>query len=107
MNIKQKIGMRIKHFRELHKLTQFELSEKVDVSVETIYNSESGRKLSFPMIEKIAFELNIPVKELFDFGKLKNKNEELIKQIMILCNGRSENQLEFIRDFIHLVTKKM
>jgi transcriptional regulator with XRE-family HTH domain len=105
MDIKQKIGNRIKYFRELHNITQQQLSENVDTTVETIYNCESGRKISIQMVERIADALSIPIAELFQFEEINNKNEKLLNQIHQLCSDKSEKDLEMIKDFIILIEK--
>ena len=73
--LKKQIGERIKLFRNLKEITQHQLAEKTDVSIKTIYNCESGRKISINIIEKISTALSIPVINFFDFELAEDVKE--------------------------------
>ena len=66
--IKQKLGRNIAELRKSRKLTQEELAEKADYSVEFISFVERG--INSPSVagcERIAKVLHVPIKKLFDF----------------------------------------
>ena len=52
--LKKDIGKKIKFYRDLKGLSQSDLAEKLDVSIETIYNAEAGRKMSLDLLDKIS-----------------------------------------------------
>ena len=67
MNIKQKIGQRIKELREIQKISQKDLAYTSDIDRSYIASVESGkRNISIVNIEKISLALNISVKEFFN-----------------------------------------
>lgn len=70
MNIKTKIGQRIKQLREEKKMAQKDLAYSADLDRSYIASVENGqRNISIVNIEKIADALNVTLKEFF------NKNE--------------------------------
>jgi len=80
-DIEKLIGGKITEVRLLKKMTQAQLAEKVNVSVETISRMERG--VAFPSLktmDKIANALNVALKDFFDFGdnnvKVKDKAYE-------------------------------
>jgi transcriptional regulator with XRE-family HTH domain len=62
------IGKRIKHLRRLRNLTQAQLAEKVNLSVNYISQIETGvASPTITVLVAIAKELDVELKELFDF----------------------------------------
>ncbi len=62
------LGQRVKYLRRLSNLTQAQLAEKTNLSVNYISEIETG--ITSPTLKtllKIAPELNVKMKELFDF----------------------------------------
>jgi len=67
MNIKEKIGKRIKELRTQAGLTQMELAWKSTLDRTYINSVENGRRnISITNIEKIANALNINISALFE-----------------------------------------
>ena len=67
MEIKTKIGQRIKFLREQASMSQKDLAYTADLDRSYIASVESGcRNISIVNIEKIANALNVPLKELFN-----------------------------------------
>ena len=61
-------GQRVKYLRLLRKLTQAELAEKIDLSVNYISQIETGvASPTFKTISMLAQGLDVEIKELFDF----------------------------------------
>lgn len=76
MNIKEKIGTRVKVLRELKGLTQKDLAYAADLDRSYIASIENGvRNVSCVNIEKIANALNVSVKTFFD-DKLFGNDEQ-------------------------------
>ncbi len=62
------LGQRVKYLRRLSNLTQTQLAEKTNLSVNYISEIETG--ITSPTLKtllKIAQELNVAMKELFNF----------------------------------------
>lgn len=66
-NLKQQFGKRLQEVRKERGLTQEQLAELVDTTRDTIRNIENGvHGPRFPLLERIAEALNVPVKNLFE-----------------------------------------
>ena len=73
MNVKSKVGIRIKELRELEQISQKDLAYIADIDRSYIAGVESGqRNISIVNIEKIASALNISLKEFFDNDRFDN-----------------------------------
>jgi len=67
MNVKQKIGQRIKDLREKAEMSQKDLAYAADLDRSYIASIENGqRNVSIVNIEKIAIALGVTLKELFN-----------------------------------------
>ncbi|NLL75825.1 MAG: helix-turn-helix transcriptional regulator [Clostridiales bacterium] len=61
---------KIQELRKLHKVTQNELADAVDVTRQTIISLESGKyNASLVLAHKIAQYFNVTIEELFIFDK--------------------------------------
>lgn len=66
MNIKERIGQRIRQIREQKKMTQKDLSDLSDLDRSYITSIENGqRNISIINLEKLANALGVPLCELF------------------------------------------
>lgn len=71
MNNKKLLGKRIKELRKNAGLTQEKLAELIDIETTSLSGIESGRHFpSLPTIEKIANNLHVELKSLFNFNHL-------------------------------------
>ncbi len=67
VDVKQKIGQRIKELREKKEMSQKDLSYAADLDRSYIASIENGqRNVSIVNIEKIATALNVTIKEFFN-----------------------------------------
>lgn len=72
--LRLQLGKRVKHFRRLSRLTQAQLAEKADLSVNYISEIENG--LASPTLKtllRLAQELNVEIDELFKFKQFGNE----------------------------------
>ncbi|MBN1183712.1 MAG: helix-turn-helix transcriptional regulator [Bacteroidales bacterium] len=73
MEIKTKIGIRIKELREIKNMSQKELSYSSDLDRSYIASVENGkRNISIVNIEKIAKALDVTLKVFFNNDKFEN-----------------------------------
>lgn len=73
MDIKSKIGIRIKELRESKKISQKDLAYTADIDRSYIASVESGqRNISIVNIERIAQALNVSLKEFFKSPHFEN-----------------------------------
>lgn len=96
MKLTIKFGKRLKELRKKAKLSQQELAELVGMeSLNNISKLETGEQLpKKENLEKICKVLNIEVKDLFDFGHLKSK-EELIKEMNEIFKNATLKDLQY------------
>lgn len=81
-DIENLIGGKITETRLLRKMTQAQLAEEINVSVETISRMERGRTFpSLKTIAKISNALNVSIKDFFDFGSNKVKDKVYEREI--------------------------
>lgn len=70
MDIKVKIGLRIKHLREQAQMSQKDLSYAADLDRSYIASVENGnRNVSIVNVEKIAAALKLTLKDFFEDGE--------------------------------------
>ena len=73
MNIKQKIGQRIKELREQKHISQKDLAYTSDIDRSYIASVESGkRNISIVNIEKISLAMDVSVQEFFNSNLFHN-----------------------------------
>ena len=67
MDIKEKVGARIKHFRQEPFISQENLANKADIERTYMNEVENGkRNISIEKLEKILNALGVTFKEFFD-----------------------------------------
>lgn len=67
MNIKQRVGLKIKKFRKLKGLSQEKLANLADIDRTYLPTIEKGeRNVSIEILERLAKALEINIKEFFD-----------------------------------------
>lgn len=72
MEIKSKIGNRIKELRDVKEMSQKDLAYASDLDRSYIASVENGqRNISIVNIEKIAIALGVTLKQFFDNGNFK------------------------------------
>lgn len=71
------IGRRIKYLRRLKNLTQAQLAEKADLSLNYISQIETGVAApTVKTLQTIATALNVELKEFFDFDLSTNAQDD-------------------------------
>ena len=98
----QLLGNRVKSLRKSHKLSQEQLAEKIDKSVDTISSLERGKM--YPRFEtalQIADALNVELYELFqvyDMSVDDKRKTKIVQQIIDLLKDQPEDILKYILD---------
>jgi transcriptional regulator with XRE-family HTH domain len=73
MDVREKIGQRIKQLRELSSMSQKDLAYSADLDRSYIASVENGsRNISIVNIEKIAIALNVNLKDFFNTINFEN-----------------------------------
>ena len=106
MNNKKLLGKRIKELRKEAGLTQERLAELIDIETTSLSGIESGRHFpSLPTIEKIATNLNVEIKALFDFNHLQSV-EQMKDNIIKNIDKLSDEKISFIHRFFEFYKKE-
>lgn len=77
MDVKIKIGQRIRQLRELSSMSQKDLAYSADLDRSYIASIENGsRNVSIVNIEKISIALKVTIKEFFNDIKFETNGEK-------------------------------
>lgn len=94
------VGKRIKELREARKMKQVELAELIDMEATNLSKLEKGVHLpKEENLNKITNALNVDIKDLFDFGHLKTK-EELVRDINSIFEQSSLEEMQFFHKIL-------
>ncbi len=102
MNIKKKLGLKIKEIRRSKKHTQEFIAEKMGIETKSLSNIERG--IFYPTaenLEKISKILEVQPCELFDFEHHKS-DEELKKEILKIIE-ENPNKLKQIYKLLNTI----
>jgi transcriptional regulator with XRE-family HTH domain len=76
MDIRQKVGVRIRELRASQQITQEELAHRARLDRTYINSIENGRRnVSIVNVERIAKALGVTVKEFFNTESFRNHGE--------------------------------
>ncbi len=106
-DILKKLGARIQEERKKARLTQEELAERVDLSVNYIGYIERGKQAPYlKTLERIADALGIEVYELFLFkeeGRDVESEEEAIKELVLTVHKKDSEDIKFISSILRQI----
>ena len=107
MDLKNKLGRRIRLFRESAGLTQEQLAEKADLSVNFIGTSERGQDIpSVQTCGRIAAALGTPLHELFRFEDQSDRDRDIEKFAARLKAEKSKKKVQTILEVSEVILKK-
>lgn len=90
-------GERVKYFRNIARLSQAQLAEKLDLSPKTISSIETGKNnINFAKLSKLCNILNIKPYQLFIFEKYIQENDNISKTL----ESMTYNQLEIVHKLL-------
>ena len=102
---KELLGARIKELRKAKRLSQDELSEKINIDPKHLSRIEVGKSYpSLDTLEKIAKALNVEIKDLFEFMHL-SRSKELTDNISKLLKEADEGELRLLFKLISAVLR--
>ena len=105
MNIKQKLGLRIKELRKQRKLSQEKLSEMIDISQNSLSKIEIGDNfVSSETLEKLLQSLNVSIQEFFDFEHVKDSSD-LITDINEYIKKLDKEKLVLLHKILQAMCK--
>jgi len=99
-DIKRILGGNIKILRKAHKLTQEQLSEKIECSVNHLASIEIGKKYPSPkLLSRIADVLNVTPAELF-YTQGHKSIEEILEEVLKIVNFQNNQTQESIKKLL-------
>lgn len=105
MGLLKRFGKNIKIYRELKKLTQEELAEKINISTGSLSRIEGGRQfVKSQTLEKLARELDISISKLFNCTD-NTSNSENKTELLQYIEALNETELEYILEQIKVYSK--
>ncbi len=94
------VGKRIKELREARKMKQIELAELIDMEATNLSKLEKGVHLpKEENLNKITKALKVDIKDLFNFGHLKTK-EELVQEINNIFEQSTLEEIQFFHKIL-------
>lgn len=95
-----RVGKRIKELREARNIKQVELAELIDMEATNLSKLEKGVHLpKEDNLNKITTALNVDIKDLFDFGHIKTK-EELLSEINEVFKQSTIEEMRFFHKIL-------
>ena len=107
MTLKEKLGKKIKEYRQLQGISQEELAEQLDISQQTLSKIECGKNfLTSETLERISSVLGVNTYELFMFEEYNTQAEMLVEIEKYISIIRSNPQkLAFVKNMVKEVAK--
>ena len=98
--LSMQVGKRIKELREAKGMKQVELADLIDMEATNLSKLEKG--VHFPKednLNKITNALNVEIKDLFDFGHIKTK-QELVNDINTIFEQSTLEEMQFFHKIL-------
>jgi transcriptional regulator with XRE-family HTH domain len=94
---KELLGSRIKELRKLRKLSQEELSEKVEIDPKHLSRIEVGRGFpSLDTLEKLATALQVELRDFFEFAHGTDDPKELKRILDDIIREADRDKLKLL-----------
>jgi transcriptional regulator with XRE-family HTH domain len=107
VELKKKLGGRIRLFREAAGLTQEQLAERADISVNFAGTTERGQEIpSVQTCGRIAAALGVSLHELFRFEEDSERSREVDKFATRLKAERSKKKVRMVLEVGEVILKK-
>ena len=93
--LSMQVGKRIKELREAKGMKQVELADLIDMEATNLSKLEKGVHLpKEDNLNKITNALNVEIKDLFDLGNIKTK-QELVHDINTIFEQSTLEEMQF------------
>lgn len=98
--LSMQVGKRIKELREDKGMKQVELADLIDMEATNLSKLEKGVHLpKEDNLNKITNALNVEIKDLFDFGHIKTK-QELVNDINTIFEQSTLEEMQFFHKIL-------
>ena len=108
MSLKLRVGGRLRELRKFRALTQEQLAERIDRSVDAVSALERGLALpSFETLEKLADALDVPVRDFFDVEEdAPEARVQMLTRLMMHARALSDVDLGIAVEQIALLGRR-
>lgn len=107
MSLRETFGSNCRHFRKSANITQGDLAEKADISIDMIGRIERGSAApSFDNIEKLADALNVPVMAFFGQGVVTlptGERGKLLQKVNVTLSKMNEDELAIAANMLKVM----
>ena len=101
--LSMQVGKRIKELREAKGMKQVELADLIDMEATNLSKLEKGVHLpKEDNLNKITNALNVEIKDLFDFGHIKTK-QELVNDINTIFEQSTLEEMQFFHKILKFI----
>ena len=98
--LSMQVGKRIKELREAKGMKQVELADLIDMEATNLSKLEKGVHVpKEDNLNKITNALNVEIKDLFDFGHIKTK-QELVNDINTIFEQSTLEEMQFFHKIL-------
>ncbi|MBR1617613.1 helix-turn-helix transcriptional regulator [bacterium] len=103
MNIKKRLGKRLKEIRQEHNLTQEALAESIEMSVNALSMVERGLNFVSPdLLQKLCKFYNVEPVYFFDFKMpVANKDSEELEIVIAKLKSLNKTDLHYVYKFVN------
>lgn len=110
MDLKTKIGIRVKQLRSDNDLTQEELAQKIDRSNDAVSGFERGLTgQTLDLLEDICEAIDYPISDLFsdlDGTALSKSKEAYLFELKNMLSAKSDDDVKRVLDIARIVLDK-
>ncbi len=107
--IRQTIGHQLKRYRKARGLTQAQLAEESQISVDSVWAIEREKSTaSFETLEQLAQVLNVTVADLITPAAAPGSTvEQELQELVDILRVRSAEDVRFARDIVRRLFKRI
>ena len=109
MDMKARVGIRIKTLRQNRNLSQADLAADIERSVDAISAIERGKSLpNFETLERLANSLQVPVREFFDEDddSTSPRRSALYADINDMLRDMPDGDLETVAGLVRTIARR-
>ena len=107
--IRQTIGHQLRRYRKAKGLTQAQLAEASQISVDSVWAIEREKSTaSFETLEQLCEVLNVTVADLITpVSAPDSATEEELQEVIDILRVRSPEDVRFVRDVVRTLFKRI
>ncbi len=106
-DLRVQVGSMVRHHRERVGMTQAQLAEGIDKSVQLVGRIERGTAApSFETLGQLAMALNVDVRQLFGSGEFAAGRDGPLAALVNLVAALDQSDLEWLRQLVEVALSR-